>query len=295
MTQQALSVSIKSLELEFGATFIRRQRSGCVLTEEGKIFLAYAQKCLDDRERIISCFAERQRMHASSELELVTYSFVSDCLFETIQDVRKEWADMRVNVRFMDEQKFRQHMHAQKNVDSIFLYTIPFAEDGNPLDRFMPLDADTHIIKKNYYVACVGKDSPLSQEREVSLRDVLRLPLVIPKEKRQSCTPLQYILEQYADPNIALNTPSLFSWTHSLRRNVGVSFMQESLVQPGRVQKKLAEHIRFIPLKERIGAYQCVMFSSRPSRRMQAFVQRLEQALDGSPLRQRAVTSASSC
>ena len=281
ITQQALSSSILSLEREFGVTLLQRRRGGCMLTEEGNIFLLYAQKCLDDHERILSYFAERQSVGSPHALDLFTYSFVSDCLFDTIRDFQAERADMRITVRFMEEQRFTRRIRAHDKRDSLFLCTIPFVEDEEPIHRFMFAGADTHIIKKNYYIACVGKHSFLSQETVVSLGDLLRLPFILPREKRQSCTPLQYVLEQYGTPNIAQSIPSLFSWMQSLRRNIGVSLMQESLVQPGRVQRRLAEHVRFIPLKEKIGAYQCVVLPPKPSSKALAFVRRLEQALEG--------------
>ncbi|WP_369694457.1 LysR family transcriptional regulator [Mailhella massiliensis] len=280
ITQQALSFSIQSLEREFGVTLVRRRRGGCMLTEEGNIFLAYAQKCLDDHERILSYFAERQAAGSLHDLDLFTYSFVSDCLFDTIRDFQAERSDMRITVRFMEEHRFMRRLRAHDRGDSLFLCTIPFVEDEEPIHRFMFAGADTHIIKKNYYIACVGKHSLLSQETVVSVNDLLRLPFILPREKKQACTPLQHVLEQYGTPNIVQTIPSLFSWTQSLRRNVGVSLMQESLVQPGRVQRRLAEHVRFIPLKEKIGAYQCVVLPPRPSRKAMAFVHRLEQALE---------------
>lgn len=48
MTQQAMSSSIRQLEKELGYVLLKRNNKGILFTDEGKIFLTYAEKMLND-------------------------------------------------------------------------------------------------------------------------------------------------------------------------------------------------------------------------------------------------------
>ena len=86
---------------------------------------------------------------------------------------------------------------------------------------------------------------------------------------------MQYVLNLYKNPNIIMTTPSFFSWAQSVGQNTGVGFTQEIFVQLDLVRKMLTDHIHFIRLKERIGAYLGVVLPPRPSAEVQYFFHKI--------------------
>ena len=277
ITQQALSSSIKSLENEFGVTLVTRRRTGCTLTADGEIFLNYARKCLDDHERICSYFAGKNNgWNIQNSLDVIfTNSFLSTCTSEAISAFRHEYPDIKINVKVMNERKMECYIRGAGKNDYLFLCSVPFTEDGEIVREFMPRARNVELLKKNHYLACVARSSILADEREISLRKILDFPMVLSSEKGQACTPLQYVLNLYKNPNNIMTTPSFFSWAQSVGQNIGVGFTQEIFVQLDLVRKMLADHIHFIRLKERIGAYLGVVLPPRPSAEVQYFFHKI--------------------
>lgn len=282
ITQQALSSSIKSLEREFGVTLIKRSRAGCTLTPDGEIFLNYARKCLDDHERIRSYFSGRSSgRNIRSSLDVIfTNSFLSTCTSEAISAFSHEYPEIKINVKVMNDDKMEDYIRNAGKSDYLFLRSVPFTEDGKIVREFMPKGRDVELLKKNHYLACVAKSSILDDDREISLREILEFPMVLSREKGQACTPLQYVLNLYKKPNIIMTTPSFFSWAQSVGQNIGVGFTQEIFIQPDLVRRMLADQIRFIRLKERIGAYLGVILPPRPSAEVQYLFRKITSGLE---------------
>lgn len=283
VTQQALSSSIKALENEFKATLIKRSRSGCTLTADGELFLHYARKSLDDYERIRSYFGGRSRAGAARgrSLDVIfTNSFLSTCVSGAISAFSREYPDIAINVKVMNDRKMEEYIRKADHADYVFLRSVPFAEDGEILREFMPEGRDIQLLKKNLYLACVSRRSILADEREISLRAILDFPMVLSSEKGQTCTPLQAVLNLYRRPTISMTTPSFFSWAQAVGQNIGVGFTQEIFIRLDLIRKVLADEVHFIRLKEKIGAYLGVTLPPSPNPEVRYLFDKITSTLE---------------
>lgn len=283
VTQQALSSSIKALESEFKATLVRRGRTGCSLTADGELFLHYAQKSLDDYERIRSYFGGRRQVGATRRRSLdviFTNSFLSTCISGAISAFSREYPDTAINVKVMNDRKMEEYIRRADHGDYLFLRSVPFTEDGEIIREFMPAERDIQLLKKNFYLACVSRHSILADKRELSLAKILDFPMVLSSEKGQACTPLQAVLSRYRQPTISMTTPSFFSWAQAVGQNIGVGFTQELFIQLDMIRKVLAEQVHCIRLKEKIGAYLGVVLPPAPGPETEYLFEKINTTLE---------------
>lgn len=283
VTQQALSSSVKALENEFKATLVNRSRTGCTLTADGEIFLHYARKSLDDYDRLRSYFGGRRRVGAARgrSLDVIfTNSFLSTCVSGAISAFSREYPDIAIDVKVMNDRKMEDYIRDAGHADYVFLRSVPFSEDGEIIREFMPAGHDIQLLKKNFYLACVSRRSILADERELSLRKILDFPMVLSSEKGQICTPLQAVLNGYKRPTISMSTPSFFSWAQAVGQNIGVGFTQEIFIRLDLIRKVLADQVQCIRLKEKIGAYLGVLLPPAPGPEVRYLFDRIIASLD---------------
>lgn len=60
VTQPTLTIAIKNLEKEFGLSFLTREHGNLALTEDGKIFLEYAERIISDVDYTVKQMAGRK-------------------------------------------------------------------------------------------------------------------------------------------------------------------------------------------------------------------------------------------
>ena len=185
MTQQTLSACIKNMERELNVILLKRTSKGVSLTAEGKKVFAYAVKIIPEYEELLESIAAKDNNGRSFYGELRIYVnslFYLATLTEIIKNFCYRYPEIKVVTLGASPAVIRERLlePEEEGVYRVGLVNVPCAEENGGDSGFMSFDGLNFIpLEKGNYHACVSENSHLAKRRELSLRSILREPLVI--------------------------------------------------------------------------------------------------------------------
>lgn len=263
LTQQALSACIKSMENELGVPLLIRTRQGSTLTPEGEEVLEAAENIVSCYRRLRSSLSRQNEPELPSrlagELRLYTNSpFYLPFNPEIIKKFCEQHPQLRLSITELPQDTIYEKLMSPlaEGTDQIGIINIPFGPGGELLREFLPPFPHLRFrpFVKGGYLACVSKLSPLARSKRLSLRTLLKYPVVMGASEEMPTTPLHYLLKQYGSPRFVLSAATLSLWSMAITNNSGIGFIHEALLRKKEPLPAYLQDLIFIRIREHLAA-----------------------------------------
>ena len=259
ITQQTLSVAIKTLEKELDVQLLDRTYQGITLTENGKIFLKTAKEILALLERTKSSFISAPPAGSALAGELTVYA--SPALYMTIlPDIISTFTRQNpaVHLTLVEEAALsivRRFEQANAGPAMGLINLLPQTDDLP--NGAIPLIRDQFII-------CVSKSSPLARHKQLSIKTILKHPLILYMDTPKEDHLLYKMLRSFQEPDICLSTGNLHLYFQSIISDLGIGFLPNLVLSNPSLQFYL-DDIVTIPIKEDFSTQLYCLTSPQPT------------------------------
>lgn len=181
VSQQAISQSLQNFEDEFGIKLLNRSVHGITLTPQGEYAAAAAMdiiKRCDELEQYLARSSNRQ----TGSLRLASiHTFKDFILPETQIEFIKAYPDIHLEIASMDTDHVISSVLSQQ-MDLGFL-GIMYIQDT----PFTPLPPELQFLPLAHYEYCaiIGAHSPLNRYQTLSIKSLLKYPIIFLDEQVQ--------------------------------------------------------------------------------------------------------------
>jgi LysR family transcriptional regulator, low CO2-responsive transcriptional regulator len=217
-TQPAVSSQIRSLEEEVGARLFDRSGGKVALTAPGKVFQKYAEEALAARKTAIASLAEMERVPRG---EIVVGANEATCLHilpEVFAEFKKLYPSVGVHISRLERAKI---------MESVIDNSVDFGVVSTPVDDKRLTVVTIH---RDELVIIAPPRHPLSRMKEVSVADVVRFPLLLPKIGRTRDAIENLFDERQLKPRISMELDSSEVLKRFVAADVGIGFIAKSNV-----------------------------------------------------------------
>lgn len=193
VSQPNISQAILGLEKEFNIKIFKRSRLGAHPTEVGKLFIEKAKKILKDINDL-NAIAQVENTALKGNLAVVTIPIIGlTFLPQTLNIFKAKYPDVQIEV-YEDGSKRGIELVLEGKADLAIISqrsNVP----NDPRVSFEPL-----LTSKT--IAYVGKQSPLVNKKSISIKEIIKYPIVLFNEHYISNDFMKNSLEKYGRPNI---------------------------------------------------------------------------------------------
>jgi len=218
-TQPAISSQIRALEEEVGAKLFDRSGGKVSLTAAGKAFQKYVEETLDARKTMLTSLAEMERVPRG---EIIVGANEGTCLHilpEVFADFKKQYPDVSVNIKRADYASI---------LESIIDNSVDFGVVSLPVgDNRLTVV----LIHRDELVVIAPPRHPLGKMKSISIVEVAKYPLVLPKAGHTRDALEELFHERRLKPNYAMELYSSELLKRFVAADVGVGFIARSNVQ----------------------------------------------------------------
>lgn len=217
-TQPAISSQIRALEEEVGARLFDRSGGKVALTAPGKVFQKYAEEALAARKSLIASLAEMERVPRG---EIVVGANEATCLHilpEVFAEFKKLYPSVGVHISRLERAKI---------MESVIDNSVDFGVVSTPVDDKRLTVVTIH---RDELVIIAPPRHPLSRMKEVSVADVVRFPLLLPKIGRTRDAIENLFDERHLKPRISMELDSSEVLKRFVAADVGIGFIAKSNV-----------------------------------------------------------------
>ena len=217
-TQPAISSQIRALEEEVGARLFDRSGGKVALTAPGKVFQKYAEEALAARKGLIASLAEMERVPRG---EIVVGANEATCLHilpEVFAEFKKLYPNVGVHISRLERAKI---------MESVVDNSVDFGVVSTPVDDKRLTVVSIH---RDELVIIAPPRHPLSRMNEVSVADVVRFPLLLPKIGRTRDAIESLFDERHLKPRISMELDSSEVLKRFVAADVGIGFIAKSNV-----------------------------------------------------------------
>jgi len=218
-TQPAISSQIRALEEEVGAKLFDRSGGKVCLTAAGKAFQKYVEKTLEARKAILVALAEMEHVPRG---EIVVGANEGTCLHilpEVFAGFKKLYPDVSVNIKRADYAKILESV-----IDNSVDFGVVSLPVGDSRLTAVPIHRDELIL-------IAPPHHPLSKLKSVSVAEIARFPLVVPKLGHTRDGIEQLFRERKLKPNYTMELDSSELLKRFVAADVGIGFIASSNVQ----------------------------------------------------------------
>ena len=218
-TQPAISSQIRAIEDEVGAKLFDRSGGKVSLTTAGKAFQKYAEQTLDARKAMLVDLAEMERIPRG---EIIVGANEGTCLHilpEVFSGFKKLYPSVSVNIKRSDYAKI---------LESIIDNSVDFGVVSLPVtdNRLTAV-----LIHRDELVLIVPPQHPLSKVKSVTVAEIARFPLVVPKtgHTRDGIQHLFHARKLKSNYTMELDSSELLK--RFVAADVGIGFISSSNVK----------------------------------------------------------------
>lgn len=212
-TQPAISAQIRALEEELGVKLLDRSGGRVALTQEGKFYLGYVEQTLEQRRVMLSAIAELDRVPRG---EIVVGANEGTCLHilpEVFAQFKALYPDVSITVLRSESREVLERV-----VDN----SIDFGVVAMPVDDKR---LATTIIHRDHLVVITAPGHPLAAKDQVTMSEVGKYPLLVPKFGRTRDALDKAFSERDIKPNISMELDSSELTKRFVAAGVGVGFI----------------------------------------------------------------------
>lgn len=195
VSQQNLSVAIHNLEKEFGIALLVRSHKGVSLTKEGEEFVQKAQEILMKIDELRSQFTRK----TVAKKDLIGNLRIDVVPYMTLPDILVSFYKLYPQVNMILQERSPQeimHNVAKGISDMGIIFRI--SENPGFFEDIHDLGLSYDDILDDKFFVCVGKKSPLSNKRMISLTELFKQKLIVSEELYGW---ILEIMKRYQDPS----------------------------------------------------------------------------------------------
>jgi DNA-binding transcriptional LysR family regulator len=233
-TQPAISSQIRALEEEVGARLFDRSGGKVALTAAGKVFQKYAEEALAARKSVITSLAEMERVPRGEIVVGANEATFLHILPEVFAEFKKLYPNVGVNVSRLERAKI---------LESVVDNSVDFGVVSMPVDDKRLTVVTIH---RDELVIIAPPRHPLSRMKDVSVADVERFPLLLPKVGRTRDAIENLFHERHLKPRVSMELDSSELLKRFVAADVGIGFIAKSNV----VEDVKAGALAAIPLSD---------------------------------------------
>lgn len=226
VAQPTLSRQLKALETELGATLVDRGgRDGPTLTAAGEALLPLARRMLADQDSARTAVAEIVGLRRGRVRVGATPSLCMGVLADVLREFHGRYPRLRLELEEGGSRPLVRSL-ARGELD-IALVIVP-ATGIDPALEYTP------ILRERLSVASPATDRPLSTRGSVSVRELARRPLVVPRtgyDVREAA--LQAFADAGVEPRFAVQGGEMDAVLRLVEAGTGVAVVPD-LVFAGR-------------------------------------------------------------
>jgi LysR family transcriptional regulator, low CO2-responsive transcriptional regulator len=227
-TQPAISSQIRALEEEVGTRLLDRSGGKVSVTAAGKLFFKYAEETLERRKIILTDIAETERVPRG---EIVVGANEGTCLHilpEVFAQFKHDYPNVSVSIKRADYATILESI--LENVVDFGVVSLPVNDNR--------LQAE--LIHRDELVVITPPGHPLAAKKSVTVAEVARFPLVVPKagHTRDALDTIFY--DHHLKPNYAMEMDSSELLKRFVAADVGVGFIARSNIEEDIRAKALA-------------------------------------------------------
>lgn len=208
VTQQSISVAIKSLEDEMTIPLLERSKKGSYLTPAGEEVAEFAKDIFTRWEEILFKYV-RQNFHNQSvqNIDLYVHAnfLVSPDLAKLSTHIKKYIPNSKININATNLENIIYHVEKSENAIGIFMVK---EHELKQLER----NYNTFVIDRHYVGFSGNKNSAFLQAGDYSLKNLRNQNIYLMHEKNAPENLLQEIVDFYKleeHNNVTYNVPSV--------------------------------------------------------------------------------------
>jgi LysR family transcriptional regulator, low CO2-responsive transcriptional regulator len=217
-TQPAISSQIRALEEEVGAKLFDRSGGKVALTAAGKVFQQYAEQTLEARKSLLVTVAEMERVPRG---EIVVGANEGTCLHilpEVFAEFKKLYPGVAVQITRLERAKI---------MESIMENLVDFGVVSTPVDDKRLTVVNVH---RDELVMIAPPRHSLSGRKEVTIAEIVRFPLLLPKLGRTRDALEELFHDRELKPRISMELDSSELLKRFVAADVGIGFIASSNV-----------------------------------------------------------------
>ena len=243
VSQPALSVQIRQLEEELGATLLDRDRHHVALTAAGKVFLDHAHRLLRAADEAVRAAGRAAR----GETGRLAIGFIAQLSYEwlptVLRNFRKRHPDVEISLTELTPTRQIEELLDRRLDLGIIGLGLPTPHD----------ELEVSVMGHERLIVALPLDHPMATRRTIALADLAREKFIFTaRVDAPAYSPWLLALCQRAgfEPEIALETDRSPSALNYVAAGFGVAIFP---AQIGRLAMPL---IRFVPLDRSTPEYQ---------------------------------------
>lgn len=263
LTQSAVSHQIKALEEEFGVPLFIRGKRGVILTDAGKIALAYAERILEEAEEMHKRVVDREK----AVIGRVRVAAATQALVHLFAPLFEEFMDANENIDLV----FRTTVSTDQTVEDILngVGDVGFAS----LPVYSP-NLEVVELFEDELVVVVGRKHRLAKTQQVSVEELVRERWIL-FERGASIRRAtdKFFKKVRIEPEMALESNDTYFIKLMIEHGLGISLLPSWAVRDEISSKKLEQlRIRNHKLRRSVAMVSLKGLQSAPIRAFTAYI-----------------------
>lgn len=213
VSQPNISQAIVSLEDELGVKLFKRSRFGAVPTEDGKLIISKAEEIINKVEELRET-AGFQSKELSGLLSIASVpSLCLSVLPSTLAVFKEKHPGVELEMMELDYPQIKQEVQSGKVDIGLIAVSRNYDEPNKQLTIEKLMDSRV--------MACVGKNSPLSHRKTISLEELVHQPILLNSE---------YLIDKmkkYGEPNILFKLGNSEAAKRIIAEGIAIGFYTE--------------------------------------------------------------------
>ena len=233
-SQSAVSAQIRQLEQEYGDRLLDRSGKDVTLTPAGRVLFAYAERLLQMRDESLLAVADQG---ASPRGTLSIGANEATCLY-VLPDVFAKFSSLYPGVQISIYRNFSYKIveKLENGALDVGIVTLPVKSSS----------LKTHAIYRDQLMVMVSPQNPLAKHDVVSVADVAKQPLLLPKTGYSRRLMDKLFRPYAAQLQVRMELPSVGMIKSFVAAGLGVSLISASFAR----DQVLAGRVKLIGLQD---------------------------------------------
>lgn len=249
ISQQGLNSMLKSLEEDLDATLFTTSRLGISLTPQGKILLDYTDQLLTTLDALNIALAESKRAaKVSDDISICLAPIVSEYLFPHIfNTLTNNYPN--ISVQLTEAPPFSIIESIKNNEFDLGILGIQYTLlDKLSITSLLSSETSFTPLYQYKIQLAVGRQHPLASHKSVSIKTILKYPLVFHVSHELADEQNYHWLQLYGDPQIKYTTNSPKIYLNIIAKGSAIGFFPQS--RHCNFKISVDEDIVLIPIKD---------------------------------------------
>lgn len=208
-THQGVSKAIRQLENEIGAPLFTRSSKGMFLTNEGKMFLPVAERCVNDLHDIQLAIRHANLcQNLEGQLSLWGTPITNSIIVPPLID---DFSVLYPKVRYKVEQANSREILKTVSLHSNALGFVIVLHDPDLQKIYAPYihQVQFYPLQQDEYVCLASSQSPLANYKKISFEEFASYPVATVMSDSSEEHPINQLLKYLGHAELALSTQNL--------------------------------------------------------------------------------------